>query len=366
MSFGSEEASQRQPNQLVQTILQSGLTLLIALLGALLFLSLHLPLPYMLGALSFTIVAALVRAPIGLPGWARPSVLPLIGVMLGGFFSPTLVAQMVQWWPALVAMAIYIALATGAGVWFFHSICGFDLPTAAFAAPPGGLSEMIVQTRNTGGNEPIVAVAQSVRIAAIVFILPIVIGLVFPHRAAPAATQSLAADFNAGGLLLLIGCGLVGFVMGKALRFPNAPLLGPFLLSAIIHGVGLTEAVLPAPLLGAAQIILGATVGVRFTDMGGRQLFRTAVLSLIWTLVLLVMAAVLAYPVSRLTGWDYLPILLSLSPGGLAEMTLLTVALGIEVAFVATCHIARIFIVIVAAPFYARLIEKRASKRQGS
>jgi uncharacterized membrane protein AbrB (regulator of aidB expression) len=52
-------------------------------------------------------------------------------------------------------------------------------------------------------------------------------------------------------------------------------------------------------------------------------------------------------------------LVLALAPGGLAEMSLVALAIGIDTAFVSTMHIARIAVVIAAAGPLFRLLEKR-------
>jgi hypothetical protein len=55
-----------------------------------------------------------------------------------------------------------------------------------------------------------------------------------------------------------------------------------------------------------------------------------------------------------LSGISFAPIVLAFAPGGLAEMSLIALALGIETAFVATHHVARIAMIVIAAPLVFR------------
>ena len=51
--------------------------------------------------------------------------------------------------------------------------------------------------------------------------------------------------------------------------------------------------------------------------------------------------------------------LLAFAPGGLAEMSLIALALGIDAAYVSSHHVVRIFMIIVAAPLVFRLLGGR-------
>jgi len=61
-----------------------------------------------------------------------------------------------------------------------------------------------------------------------------------------------------------------------------------------------------------------------------------------------------AWVLAPLSGIPFAPIVLAFAPGGLAEMSLIALALGIETAFVATHHVARIAMIVIAAPLVFR------------
>ena len=50
---------------------------------------------------------------------------------------------------------------------------------------------------------------------------------------------------------------------------------------------------------------------------------------------------------------------LAFAPGGLAEMTLIALALGVDPAFVSTHHVVRIFLVVILAPIAFKIIAPR-------
>ena len=70
------------------------------------------------------------------------------------------------------------------------------------------------------------------------------------------------------------------------------------------------------------------------------------------------MTLAFAFLVSRVSPYGVVPLLLAYSPGGLAEMSLVALALQIEVAFVAAHHIIRIlFVMMSAGPVFALMPE---------
>jgi uncharacterized membrane protein AbrB (regulator of aidB expression) len=56
-------------------------------------------------------------------------------------------------------------------------------------------------------------------------------------------------------------------------------------------------------------------------------------------------------------------LILAYAPGGVVEMSLVSLALGVDVAFVSTHHIARILLIVLLAPLAVRLSGRRPDPR---
>ena len=61
-----------------------------------------------------------------------------------------------------------------------------------------------------------------------------------------------------------------------------------------------------------------------------------------------------------LTGLNFDATVLSYAPGGFAEMSLIGLALGIEIAMVATHHLFRLFLIILTGPLVFRTFLRNA------
>ena len=73
---------------------------------------------------------------------------------------------------------------------------------------------------------------------------------------------------------------------------------------------------------------------------------------------MLVVALAFALIVSRLTGVHMSQTFLAYSPGGLAEMSLLALAMGQDVAYVSVMHVVRLTLVIGAATPLFRVLAR--------
>lgn len=337
------------------------LALVLGFGGGLLFQRLALPLPWMMGPMLTCTVAALMRVPVAAPPVIRPPMTMVIGVMLGAAFSPDLMTRILQWWPATLGLLAFIALCGGSVVWYFRRVGGYDRTTAYFAGMPGGLVEMISLGEERGGDGQVIALVHSVRILLIVMTLPFAIQWlesVSPNRLAGAVSLFSTPAISQ---LWLLACGLAGCFLGCRLNLPARYLLGPMLASALVHLAGWSDVKPPFEIVNAAQLILGVVIGCRFAGTPSRTVGHIILLSLGSTAILLFWTAVCAGAVSWLTEHRAISLMMAYSPGGLAEMSVIALAVHAEVAFVAAHHIIRIFVVMVAAaPVYALLDRLRS------
>jgi membrane AbrB-like protein len=156
--------------------------------------------------------------------------------------------------------------------------------------------------------------------------------------------------------LWLVGTAVAGVFIGRKLRFPAAFLLGPFVVSAGVHALGVSTFRPSTEIVNFAQIVLGSLVGSAFVGTPVRRVLAVITLSIGSTVILLSVTLVAAFGVSSLTDYDLVPLILAYSPGGLPEMSLIAVALQIEAAFVAAHHAARILMVAFGASPIFRLL----------
>lgn len=324
--------------------------------GGWVFWSLGLPLPWMLGALFATMVAAVAGLPVRGPSRIRGAVVAVIGVLLGAGFTPALLAQAGAWAVSLAGLVLYLALSLLLLIPWFRRVGGFDGKTAYFAAMPGGLSEMIELAEGAGADVPRVILAQSLRIVTTIAAIAIWFRWVEGLQVGQRAGRAGFADLAAVDLAILAAAAVIGSWIGLALKLPAPTLLGPMILSAGLHLTEITTSPPPSELVILAQIVLGTVLGCRFAGIKARALVPAMALSLGATLIMLALAFGFALALQSLTGQSADQLLLAYAPGGLTEMSLVAIALHAEVAFVAAHHVLRILLVIVAAPLIFRLL----------
>jgi len=308
---------------------------------------LHMPLAWLLGAMISCGLGALLRLPLAMPAFARPPMTATIGAMLGSSFSPAIFEHLRTWIISLCGLVFFIMSAAAVAYIYFRKVGELDHPTAFFSAMPGGLIEMVTLGAERGGDERMISLIHAARIFLVVLCLPFVIQLITGHEIARGSSNYVPlVAVEPVDLVWFLAAIVGGAGVGVLLRLPARFLLAPMLVSAALHMLGFSDFVLPSAALAAAQIVIGSTVGCRFVNTAPGLILKVLGLSLGSTVLLLSVSLGFALVVSKLTGDQFVGTVLAYSPGGVAEMSLIALSLGIEVPFVVFHHIIRVLLVV--------------------
>ena len=326
-------------------------TLAIGAAGGFVAEKVTLPLPWLIGALLITLALALSGVKLQGPGKLRTYMTTLLGVMLGSGFTPDIFSQAVKWPISLAAVLIFIITVGGGLIFWLYKSLKLGFANSFFAASPGALAEMVILAREFGGDERVVTLMHSVRLMLTVLIIPFWYRFYYDYTpAARAATAEASSDIALFDLALLIACAVIGYLGGRKIRLPAYQILGPLLLSAALHISGVTSANLPELLVDIAQVVFGAALGCQFVGISLREVSRLVMASAGITVAFIGGAAVFAGILEALTGLPFKVLLLAFAPGGIVEMTLISLSLNIDIAFISTHHVFRVIFLLLAAP----------------
>ncbi|CAN5738197.1 AbrB family transcriptional regulator [soil metagenome] len=334
------------------------LAIAIGTVGGFVFDWLRMPLAWMLGACVFSTIAAFAGLRIGMRVRLRQGMIIIMGVLLGSGFTPDLVHQLGKWGVSLVVLSGMTMTGATLSYFWFRRFTPWDKITCYFAAMPGGLNDMTIMGGAMGGQERAIALAHGLRILTVVLTIPVWYRLVNGAQtsvlAMPHPTNNDWRDYA-----VLIACGLLGAAVGRLLRLPAAFMMGPMIMSAIAHLAGFTNSKPPGELVAAAQIVVGCGIGCRFVGTALDQLHKEMAASIGAAVLLIACAVGFAELTHAMTGLDLDATVLSYAPGGFAEMSLIGLALGVEVAMVATHHLFRLFLIVLTSPFVSRFVLTR-------
>lgn len=327
----------------------------IAGFGVAVFIVLDLPLPWLLGPIFACLIAGLAGVRMQGIALLNAGMRAILGVAIGASLTLPVVLSMPAMWPTLVMIPVLILLSGIIGVPYFQRFWGYDFPTSYYSAMPGGLQDMLAFGEEAGGNVRALSLIHATRVMLIVATLPFVLEGVWDLDLStpPGAPVAGMAPVQ---LVWMVAAGLVGWQVARAVGLFGASILGPMIAAAALAITGVLEHRPPAEAIWAAQFFIGLTVGAKYSGITGQEVRRDVAAALGFCLVLLILAAVFT-EIAILFGLaPPLEALLAFAPGGQAEMTILALIVGADVAFVITHHLLRIVTVIIGAPIAARYL----------
>jgi membrane AbrB-like protein len=333
-------------------------TLFLGAGGGYAFSLMQMPLAWMIGAMVFTTIASLSGVPLKSSQNIRSLVIPILGLMLGSTFTPTTMNGIGAWIPSLSSMIAYVLVITIVVGILMYRYVGMGPITAFFSATPGGLATMVIVGRDAGGDERQIALTHSVRVFITVLIIPLWFKLFEGYTPGGLSALGSIINLNLIDALIMVSCAIVGIYGGKLLRLPSSQLLGPMILSAVIHATGLTHAKPPVEILNISQLVIGTMVGARFAGIALTQVYRVLTAAVASTIFMVGFAAIIAISLEKATGLPFQVIWLAFAPGGLAEMTLISLSLNIDPAFVSTHHLSRVLFMVLVSPILFQLLQK--------
>jgi membrane AbrB-like protein len=337
------------------------LSLVIGTTGGALFYYWRLPLPWMLGSMIFVSVCALSGVPVRRYMPLRNVMVAVLGVLLGSFFTVGIFSELLTWGGAILIMIGYVVVTTAISLFVFRTLGYMDVTTAYFSSTPGGLGVMVLAGEEAGGDHRLIPVAHATRVFMVVLTIPfyfVVIGQIDLGNS-PGFVIPVAQIPNKIEILILTVCGIGGYWLAKWCGLTFGQILGPMILAGAAYATGLVTTPLPVPLVTAAQIVIGSTIGAQFRGVHPRTMFRPAIAAIVATSIMLVVAVLSSRFASPLLDLDEKALLLALAPGGLAEMSLIAISIKTDTAFIATMHLVRITLIAGIAPALFQLLRPR-------
>lgn len=326
--------------------------------GVAVFFAFSLPLPFLLGPMFACLIAALVRVPMGGVGIMGEATRTVLGLAVGASIKPELFGRIDEMALSLALTPVFVLAIGGVGYPYFRRLCGFSHPTAYYSAMPGGLQDMLVFGEEAGADVRALTLVHATRVLAIVaaapFILEAFYGVTVAGQRAPGVP--IAETPLVQGAILVV-CALVGWLGGKRIGLFGASIVGPLILAGAASLSGLLTQRPPMEAIIVAQLFIGAGVGVKYAGITMREIRVTVTAALGYCIAVGLIAFVFESTVSGLGLAPPLEALLAFAPGGQAEMALLAIVAGADVAFVVAHHLVRIVIVILGAPIVARWLK---------
>ena len=344
-------------------------TLLLAWAAAAACVALHTPLPWMLGPLVATSVLSMAGAPTESWGPLRNGGQWAIGAALGLYFTPEVSALVGSlWWAIILGIGWALLLGWGFGAWLYrlHAPRMHGVPasmlrsTSYFAGAIGAASEMTLLSERENARTDLVAASHSLRLLIVTVTIPFALQWSGLHGLdiLPPTLRVV----NWPWLALMVVLTGAGALLMDRLGRANPWFMGAMLVSMALTVAGFSLSAVPQPLVNAAQLVIGVSLGVRFRADFLRTAPRWLASVAVGTLGLMAICAAFAGALAWATGLPWVTLLLGTSPGGITEMAITAKVLQLGVPVVTAFQVCRLIAVLMLVdPLYRRIYPPAAA-----
>jgi membrane AbrB-like protein len=314
------------------------------------------PSAYLFAAILVGIAIALTKG-LELPPYFFPAGQAVAGVVVGTYLhTSTLTGLGTRWVPVALVSAATLAITIAAGV-LLARIARIDRATASLGMVAGGASGIVAMADDLGADDRLVAFMQYLRLAVVVLVTPLIVGLAFGGghgtAAGPGGERLLGTAGGWGGTLAIAAAGAFA---GSRLRLPAAAFLGPTLVAAVLTLSGALDLAVPPLLREASFAAIGLYIGLRFERETLRTVARLIPPVLVSIAVLIAGCFALAWVLELTAGVSLLDAYLATTPGGLYAVLPLAFGSNADAGFVLAVQGLRVLVMVLAAPAVVRLL----------
>ena len=332
-------------------------TVFVGIVGSLVALFLRFPIPWMLGSLLFCATGKLMGLPIqslhsSIERWMRVA----IGVFLGPAVASSIQQAGTDLPFAMVAAIVVTTLTVVGGTPWFEWRTRLPRRSAFMAAFPGGLS-MLLALAGDLGNRAEVLLVHAVRVVIVV----VSISLLARVLGVPSVPDPLIASLRwstDSSIAILAALIIVCFFLSEKLRWAGGHVMIPMIITALLTYFTDVSIEPPALLKTCALLVFGIVIGCEVANGPRDRYARLFSASSVFTVAVMALAAALALAMTGYIDQGFMVLFLALAPGGIAEVSLVAFALGLDAGMVALVHSCRFIYIITAGPICMKFFQK--------
>jgi hypothetical protein len=296
------------------------------------------------GLLLGAIMATLVVCRIYPQGEPPPLSLPFVQLTLG--FSIGLMFRSWSWdyavgiLPSLALLMACLAAQVTAGYTWLHRRCGWSRLDALLAAYPGAMAA-VLDLLDRRSASPKVVLVHLMRLLLLTLVASLLV-----REAAPALPLTSPTVATWGAALAVVA---LSALFGHGLGRVGVP--APFMVTCIVLTAVATRAgflagfVVPGFVLDAAVVALGLLITIKFRELSLAEAVRSARSGLTAVVLAFIVTAVFAGIGSLALGIAFPLLALSYVPGAVESVAVVALAAQLDVAFIITHHLLRLFVV---------------------
>jgi len=284
----------------------------------------------------------------------------LIGCLMAQSLQPKMLQRVMHDWPLFLGFTVLIMGASAALGWWLARHKVLPGTTAVWGLAPGAASAMVLMSESYGADSRLVAFIQYTRVVIVTCIAALVARLWLGESPTGASTTEWWALQSTSDVAWTSALVAAGLLISKALRFPTGAMLLPLVLGVLLQSLGCFVIELPALLLALAYMLIGWSIGLRYTPATLNHAWRALPHVLLSIAALIALGMLLATALALMGGFDPLTAYLATSPGGADSVAIIAAhAATVDAGFVMAMQVVRFMLVFLFGPRVSRRVAQQ-------
>ncbi len=343
-------------------------TIIIGLIGVIVFRFIHAPVPYLLGPMFAVLVAnRAFHLHMIMPNQIQNTSLIIIGYSLGGTFNKSILNTMLSDIPLMLILTTILCIFSLLFALFISKHSEIDFPTALTSSVPGGLTQIVVFAQEMKGIElSIVTFFHAIRVIMVVFLVPFVVHLPFLDSGNVSYNFNLTTnvnEFNGIHFIIYLGLCTISALLAKKIKVPAPFLLGPIIITILVNLTLFPASAMPPGLLNICQMVVGIHIGLLLHPESlkhKKKIFLFAISSSVFLVTISFIMSILI--MKSLQHTSIISGFLSLAPGGMDQMGIIAHEVHADVATVTIYQLFRILYIYIFIPPVLTLVNRKFHK----
>lgn len=339
--------------------------------GAALLDRVGFPAPQMI--LAIVVGAALAmsgRLPQPLPKQVSVGVQAMLGVLMGSYLQLSLLTSIgLDLLPVLAVTAATIPVSVAVALVFARA-AKVDVQTSTLGLLAGGSAAVVSAADELDADPRRVAFMQYLRVALVALSAPAVAAVLDEEEGISYSTATLGGSVTDPSLpyWMIVGRGdqvagistaimlcVLGIWLGRRFGLPNAALLGPMLITAVLTAAGVSHGYAPTHLFkDLLFVLIGFEVGTRFTRVVVRQMARMIPAMIVAVLALSGIVAAMALGLATIVDLEMSDLYLATTPGGINAVLATADKMNANLPLITSVQTIRLLLMMLMLPLLMR------------
>lgn len=331
----------------------------IAVLGRL-----SLPGHFLLGALAAGIIVSI--------RWGAPTVprilfrfsQSIIGCLVASSFDFRALEEVASHGFLFVAMVLAVFFICAGLGWLLAKKRILPGTTAIWGTSPGAASIMTIMAGDYGADSRLVALMQYSRVLLVTLAAVSLASLHGVQDPLQQAASAAGGAFAWTGFMEAIVLCIIGTVVAHFTGWHSAAILLPLFSGSFCKLVLGMNIIMPWWMLLGANLLIGWTIGFRFTMQVLREAWHALPHILLTFVGMIVLCGGVGVGLGWMAGIDPLTAYLATSPGGMDVISLIAVAVGGNAPLIMAVQLARFLVSLLTGPRLAAYVARRLNQSQ--